>query len=70
MNSVDLQVEFGKQSALLQNEKGMLRALVDESGDREKSFVLFLLPPPRTTNYTFPIDSGLINIVRSTGMLS
>ncbi|KAL1939032.1 hypothetical protein VTO73DRAFT_10292 [Trametes versicolor] len=51
-------VEFGKQSALLQNEKGMLRALVDESGDREKSFVLFLLPPPRTTNYTFPIDSA------------
>lgn len=32
------QVEFGKPSELLRNEKGMLRALVDESGDREKLY--------------------------------
>ncbi|EIW53706.1 multidrug resistance-associated ABC transporter [Trametes versicolor FP-101664 SS1] len=31
-------VEFGKPSELLGNEKGMLRALVDESGDREKLY--------------------------------
>ncbi|KAI0365043.1 P-loop containing nucleoside triphosphate hydrolase protein [Pilatotrama ljubarskyi] len=31
-------VEFGKPSELLKNEKGMLRALVDESGDREKLY--------------------------------
>lgn len=38
MDFIDLQVEFGKPSALLENEKGMLRALVDESGDREKLY--------------------------------
>lgn len=32
------QVEFGKPSELLGNEDGMLRALVDESGDREKLY--------------------------------
>ncbi len=31
-----LQVEFGRPGELLKNEKGMLRALVNESGDREK----------------------------------
>ncbi|KAI0365037.1 P-loop containing nucleoside triphosphate hydrolase protein [Pilatotrama ljubarskyi] len=31
-------VEFGKPSELLKNETGMLRALVDESGDREKLY--------------------------------
>ncbi|KAI0640442.1 P-loop containing nucleoside triphosphate hydrolase protein [Trametes meyenii] len=31
-------VEFGKPSELLKNEKGFLRALVDESGDREKLY--------------------------------
>ncbi|KAI0357911.1 P-loop containing nucleoside triphosphate hydrolase protein [Trametes cingulata] len=31
-------VEFGKPSELLKDEKGMLRALVDESGDREKLY--------------------------------
>ena len=30
-----LKAEFGKPSELLKNEKGMLRALVDESGDKE-----------------------------------
>lgn len=34
------QVEFGKPSELLQNEKGMLRALVDESGDKEKLYAM------------------------------
>ncbi|EIW59890.1 multidrug resistance-associated ABC transporter [Trametes versicolor FP-101664 SS1] len=29
-------VEFGKPNELLQNEKGLFRALVDESGDKEK----------------------------------
>jgi hypothetical protein len=29
------QVEFGSPWELLQNEKGMLRALVDESGDKD-----------------------------------
>lgn len=29
------QAEFGKPSELLKNEKGMLRALVDESGDKD-----------------------------------
>ncbi|KAH9846280.1 P-loop containing nucleoside triphosphate hydrolase protein [Lenzites betulinus] len=33
-------VEFGKPSELLKSEKGMLRALVDESGDREKLYVM------------------------------
>ncbi|KAL1939047.1 hypothetical protein VTO73DRAFT_10307 [Trametes versicolor] len=33
-------VEFGKPSELLQNEKGMLRALVDESGDKEKLYAM------------------------------
>ena len=33
-----VQVEFGKPSELLKNEKGRLRALVDESGDREKLY--------------------------------
>ncbi|KAI0768310.1 P-loop containing nucleoside triphosphate hydrolase protein [Trametes elegans] len=31
-------VEFGKPVELLRNEEGMLRALVDESGDREKLY--------------------------------
>ncbi|EIW53710.1 P-loop containing nucleoside triphosphate hydrolase protein [Trametes versicolor FP-101664 SS1] len=31
-------VEFGKPSELLENEKGLFRALVDESGDREKLY--------------------------------
>ncbi|KAI0711030.1 hypothetical protein C8T65DRAFT_739602 [Cerioporus squamosus] len=31
-------VEFGSPSELLKNEKGMLRALVDESGDKEKLY--------------------------------
>ncbi|KAH9848044.1 P-loop containing nucleoside triphosphate hydrolase protein [Lenzites betulinus] len=31
-------VEFGKPSELLKNEKGLLRALVDESGDKEKLY--------------------------------
>lgn len=34
------QVEFGKPSELLQNGKGMLRALVDESGDKEKLYAM------------------------------
>lgn len=34
------QVEFGKPSELLENEKGLLRALVDESGDREKLYAM------------------------------
>ncbi|KAL1938254.1 hypothetical protein VTO73DRAFT_11898 [Trametes versicolor] len=33
-------VEFGKPSELLQNEKGLLRALVDESGDKEKLYAM------------------------------
>ena len=33
-------MEFGKPSELLKNEKGMLRALVDESGDREKLYAM------------------------------
>ncbi|TFK79744.1 P-loop containing nucleoside triphosphate hydrolase protein [Polyporus arcularius HHB13444] len=33
-------VEFGKPSELLKNEKGMFRALVDESGDREKLYAM------------------------------
>ena len=35
-----LQVEFGRPSELLNNEKGLLRALVDESGDREKLYAM------------------------------
>ncbi|KAI0717853.1 P-loop containing nucleoside triphosphate hydrolase protein [Cerioporus squamosus] len=31
-------VEFGKPSELLKNEKGLLRALVDESGDKDKLY--------------------------------
>jgi len=30
-----VQAEFGSPWELLQNEKGMLRALVDESGDKD-----------------------------------
>ncbi|OJT09188.1 ATP-binding cassette transporter abc4, partial [Trametes pubescens] len=33
-------VEFGRPGELLKNEKGMLRALVDESGDREKLYAM------------------------------
>lgn len=33
-----MQAEFGKPSELLKNEKGLFRALVDESGDREKLY--------------------------------
>ncbi|EJF59658.1 P-loop containing nucleoside triphosphate hydrolase protein [Dichomitus squalens LYAD-421 SS1] len=33
-------VEFGRPSELLRNEKGFLRALVDESGDREKLYAM------------------------------
>ncbi|KAI0768312.1 P-loop containing nucleoside triphosphate hydrolase protein [Trametes elegans] len=33
-------VEFGKPSELLKDEKGLLRALVDESGDREKLYAM------------------------------
>ena len=33
-------VEFGKPSELLRLEKGKLRALVDESGDREKLYAM------------------------------
>ena len=32
------QAEFGAPSELLKNEKGVLRALVDESGDKEKLY--------------------------------
>ena len=35
-----LQVEFGKPGELLKNEKGLLRALVDESGDKEKLYTM------------------------------
>lgn len=34
------QVEFGKPSELLKNEKGFLRALVDESGDKEALYAM------------------------------
>ena len=33
-------VEFGSPSVLLKNEKGFLRALVDESGDRDKLYAM------------------------------
>ena len=33
-----VQVEFGKPSELLKNEKGLLRGLVDESGDKERLY--------------------------------
>ncbi|KAM5539771.1 hypothetical protein V8D89_006584 [Ganoderma adspersum] len=33
-------VEFGSPSELLKNEKGFLRALVDESGDRDKLYTM------------------------------
>ena len=35
-----LQAEFDKPSALLKNEKGLLRLLVDESGDKEKLYAM------------------------------
>lgn len=35
-----MQVEFGKPSELLENEKGLFRALVDESGDRGKLYAI------------------------------
>ena len=34
------QVEFGKPADLLENEKGMLRALLDESGDKEELYAM------------------------------
>ena len=33
-----LQVEFGKPSELLKNEKGILHSLVDESRDKESLY--------------------------------
>ena len=33
-------VEFGAPKDLLQNEKGILRALVDESGDKENLYAM------------------------------
>lgn len=33
-------VEFGAPKALLQNEKGVLRALVDDSGDKENLYAM------------------------------
>ncbi|KAI0824512.1 P-loop containing nucleoside triphosphate hydrolase protein [Trametes gibbosa] len=33
-------VEFGRPSELLKNEKGLLRALVDESGDKDKLYAM------------------------------
>lgn len=35
-----LQVEFDSPQNLLKNEKGMLKALVDESGDRENLYAM------------------------------
>ena len=35
-----LQVEFGKPSELLEIEGGMLKALVDESGEREHLYAM------------------------------
>lgn len=37
-----IQAEFGRPSELLRNEKGMLRALVDESGDRVRLYAMAL----------------------------
>ena len=34
------QVEFGKPADLLENKKGMLRALLDESGDKEELYAM------------------------------
>ena len=34
------QVEFGKPADLLENEKGILRALLDESGDKEELYAM------------------------------
>ena len=34
------QVEFGKPAELLQNEKGILRSLVDESGDKGNLYAM------------------------------
>ena len=34
------QVEFGEPADLLENEKGMLRALLDESGDKEELYAM------------------------------
>ena len=34
------QVEFGAPSELLKNEKGFLRALVDESGDKDNLYAM------------------------------
>ena len=36
------QTEFGAPSELLKNEQGMLRALVDESADKEKLYEMAL----------------------------
>ena len=36
----DEQVEFGKPADLLENEKGMLRTLLDESGDKEELYAM------------------------------
>ena len=33
-------VEFGAPSELLKNEKGMLRVLVDESGDKDALYAM------------------------------
>ncbi|KAI8972403.1 P-loop containing nucleoside triphosphate hydrolase protein [Trametes punicea] len=38
-------VEFGKPSELLEKEGGMLRALVEESGDKEKLYEMAMGPP-------------------------
>ena len=35
-----LQSEFGSPSELLQNERGLLRALVEESDDKEKLYAI------------------------------
>ena len=37
---INKQVEFGKPADLLANEKGMLRALLDESGDKEELYAM------------------------------
>ncbi len=37
---IAFQVEFGSPNELLGHEKGFLRALVDESGDREKLYAM------------------------------
>lgn len=35
-----IQVEFGPPSELLQKEKGLLRSLVDESGDKDALYAM------------------------------